>query len=281
VTQVPAIAEDERALLQAARTGDRAALDRLLDLHQSRVFRFSLRMCRVREDAEDVLQETLLAVARTVREFRGEASVSTWLYTIARSFCIKKRRRSKFAPDPPLSIESDEGREAARLVDGGRRPDELAQDRELRSALDEAITALPTGYREVLLLRDVEGLPAAEVAEILGITEKAVKSRLHRARTSVRDALSPLTRPRGELAPAGPACPDVAALFSRSLEGEIGPEECREMERHVAACPRCGAACDALKATLGMCRTLPAPEVPPQLQAAIRDGIRQVIAGRA
>ncbi len=281
MTDGAAVVEGERDLLQAARTGDRAALDRLLDLYQSRVFRFSLRMCRVREDAEDVLQETLLAVARTVREFRGEASVSTWLYTIARSFCIKKRRRSKFAPEAPVSIESEEGREASQLVDRGRRPDEQAQDQELRAALDRAITALAPGYREVLLLRDVEGLPAADVAQILGITEKAVKSRLHRARASVRDALDPLLRPRGEAAPAGPACPDVAALFSRSLEGEIRPEVCREMERHVAACPRCGAACLALKTTLGMCRALPAPEVPADLQAAIRDGIRRVLSGRA
>ena len=84
-------------LLAAARAGDRAALERLLTAQQKRVFRFGLKMCGTEEDAKDVLQETLLAAARGIRDFRGASSVSTWLYTIARSFCIKRRRRGKHA----------------------------------------------------------------------------------------------------------------------------------------------------------------------------------------
>ena len=90
--------ETDEALLDACRAGDRAALDRLLERYEPRIYRFGLRMCRDREAARDVLQETLIAAARTVRDFRGTSSLSTWLYTIARSFCIKQRRRSKFAP---------------------------------------------------------------------------------------------------------------------------------------------------------------------------------------
>ena len=93
------------AWLDAARRGDRDALEALLRDVQPRLYRFSLKMCGQTEDAEDVLQDTLFAAARTVRGFRGASSVSTWLYTIARSFCIKKRRRSKFAPEEERSLE--------------------------------------------------------------------------------------------------------------------------------------------------------------------------------
>src|SRR5215470_15526196 len=99
---MPDLADDE--LLAAARAGDAAALEELLERHQAQVYRFGMKMCRDPEDAKDVLQDTLLAMARNVRDFRGASSLSTWLYTIARSFCIKKRRRSKLAlDDEPLT----------------------------------------------------------------------------------------------------------------------------------------------------------------------------------
>src|SRR5919198_1216252 len=90
--------DSDEDLLANARAGDRAALERLLELHQRRVFRFGLKMCGGEDDAKDVLQETLLAAARGIHDFRGASSISTWLYTIARSFCIKRYRTSKFAP---------------------------------------------------------------------------------------------------------------------------------------------------------------------------------------
>ena len=90
--------DDDQQLLERARAGQQAALVELLERHQSQVYRFGMKMCRDPEDAKDVLQDTLLSVARNVRDFRGGSSISTWLYTIARSFCVKKRRKSKFGP---------------------------------------------------------------------------------------------------------------------------------------------------------------------------------------
>src|SRR6187397_3584686 len=104
--------------------GDRQALEALLERHQAQVYRFGMKMCRDPEDAADVLQDTLLAMARTVRDFRGASSLSTWLYTIARSFCIKRRRRSKFAPEEARSLETGAKVEANRLADPGNAPDE-------------------------------------------------------------------------------------------------------------------------------------------------------------
>ena len=90
VAAIPDTSDED--LLQAARKGDAESLEALITRYSPRVLRFGTRMCGDREDAQDVAQETLLTMARSVRDFRGESSVSTWLYTIARSFCIKKRR---------------------------------------------------------------------------------------------------------------------------------------------------------------------------------------------
>jgi RNA polymerase sigma-70 factor (ECF subfamily) len=263
----------EDPLLTAARAGDPGALDTLLRQVQPRIYRFGLRMCRDEEDAKDVLQETLFAAARSLRGFRGGSSLSTWLYAIARGFCIKKRRRSRFAGEEvSLSGRSP----ALALPDPGPPLDEALAGREVEQAVEQAIRALRPAYREVLLLRDVEGLTAPEVAEILGLRVEAVKSRLHRARAAVREHLRPLLE-QG-VPPPEPGCPDIAAALSRHLEGEISPAACADLEAHVAACPRCGPACEALRRALGVCRALPEPEVPAAVQAAVRAGIRGLLA---
>jgi len=107
--------QTDSTVLDAARAGDARALEMLLERHQAQVYRFGLKMCRDPEDAKDVLQDTLLAMARSVRDFRGASSISTWLYAIARSFCIKKRRRSTFATArAPRSLDTDAATEARR-----------------------------------------------------------------------------------------------------------------------------------------------------------------------
>jgi RNA polymerase sigma-70 factor, ECF subfamily len=276
---------DDATLLDRARTGDREALDVLLERHQRRVYRFGLKMCRDPEDAKDVLQDTLLAAVRTMKDFRGAASVSTWLYTIARSFCLKKRRRSKFAPDHEESIEARQpGEEARQIADPARGPDDELAGRQIEAALEEAIGGLDPMYREVLVLRDVEGLTAPEVAEIMGLTVEAVKSRLHRARIAVREAVAPLLgmpAPVGAAPPAPAAmCPDVVELFSRHLEGEISSSLCADMEKHLASCAGCRSRCDSLQRTLALCRSAPLPEVPKEVQADVRRALRQFVGVR-
>jgi RNA polymerase sigma-70 factor (ECF subfamily) len=268
---------DDRALLDAARAGDRDALEAFVERHQSRVLRFGLKMCRNPEDAQDVAQDTLLAAARTLSGFREASSPATWLYAIARSFCIKKRRRSKFAPSAVVSLDEPDREAVERIPDGGRSPEQELEQRRLGEALDAAIAALEPKYREILLLRDVEGLAAAEVAEVTGLSVEAVKSRLHRARAQVRGRLAPLL---GKAAPPGPSCPDIFGLFSRHLEGEIDAGACAEMERHLAGCPRCDATCNSLKRVLALCREAPVPEVPSGVRASVRTGIRAFLGRR-
>jgi RNA polymerase sigma-70 factor (ECF subfamily) len=267
---------DEK-LLAAAQSGDRKALNDLLERHQNRVFRFGMKMCGREEDAQDVLQETLLAAARNVDGFRGASSVSTWLYTIARSFCIKSRRTSKFAPRQLESFES-EGGAAIDVADPARGPEEDLAGRQVHDALGEAIGDLEPIYREVLVLRDVEGLSAAEVAEVTGVSVEAVKSRLHRARVAVRDRIAPLLGIADATSPQeAPACPDVLGLFSQRLEGEISGSVCQELEDHLRQCPRCSARCDSLRASLNLCRQAGDETVPRRVEFSVRTALRKFL----
>jgi RNA polymerase sigma-70 factor (ECF subfamily) len=266
----------DEQLVAAARDGNHSALERLLDRHQSRVFRFGKRMCGGDDDAQEVLQETLIAAARTLKDFRGASSVSTWLYTIARSFCLKRRRRHPLPVEPFENVQH----EAIQVVDERRTPDEQLSSREAERFLLGIIGKLDPKYREVLMLRDAEGLSAAEAAAVLGLSVDAMKSRLHRARVAVRErtgmmvpsAQEDVVRP-----PVDSACPDILKLFSRYLEDDISAEVCAEMERHLASCGKCRARCDSLRASLRLCRAAGQEEVPPAIAYSVRAAVRRVL----
>jgi len=113
----------DESLIEAFRQGDREALETLLVRYQPNIYRFGVRMCRDPEDAKDILQDTMLAAARSLHDFRGTAAMSTWLYTIARNFCIKKHRKAKFAPQE-RSLDSDETGAADRIPGATRTPEE-------------------------------------------------------------------------------------------------------------------------------------------------------------
>lgn len=266
----------DEELLSKAREGDREALERLLEQHQLRVFRFGLKMCGREEDAQDVLQETLIAAARNIRDFRGASSVSSWLYTIARSFCLKEHRGKRSAARRAEPLDAASG--VHDVKDAGSGPEEAAVGQQVRAALQEAITALDPMYREVLVLRDVEGLSASEVARILNVSVDAVKSRLHRARVTVRQKVAPLMGVREPVAPKPPekACPDVVELFSRHLEGDLSGSVCSVLEEHLRHCDHCRARCDSLRATLSLC-SQSGDELPARVEHSVRDALRRFI----
>lgn len=267
-------AAPDAELLHAVRQGDSRALATLLERHAPSVYRFGLKLCGDPQDAQDVVQETLLAATRSLQNFRGDASISTWLYTVARNACRKRSRGSKGAPATVEPLSED-----VPQASGEPGPDEALERRALARALDAELAHLSPTEREVLVLRDVEGLSASEVAEIVGISVQAVKSRLHRARAALRARMEPYfpeaERPSG--LGAQPACPEIVSVFSRYLEDEIGTEECDAMKSHVAACKRCDAACKSLRHSLALCRATPVAPVPPAVQASIKRALGRLL----
>jgi RNA polymerase sigma-70 factor (ECF subfamily) len=175
--------ETER-LLAAAQRGDRAALEALLAQHRKSVFRYGLRYCGSTENTEDAVQETLWAAARAIGSFRRAAAVTTWLFTIVRNKCHR------------LLFHKHDVRDLADLFPHvpapGRSPEDDAAARQIQRVLAAALARLSPTHREVLLLRDVEGLTAPAAADKLGLTVQALKSRLHRARQELRAEVSAL-----------------------------------------------------------------------------------------
>ena len=260
---------EERGLVAAARAGDRRALDRLLRLLAGPIYRFGRGFCGDPHDAEDVAQVVLAALARTLNEFRGEASLTTWAYTVARHTCARQRRRGVHAPARLVSLESDRAGAAIAVADPAGDPHHALERSELRGAIERAIHALPAAQREVLVLRDVEGLSAREVGKVLRLSERAVKSRLHRARLAVRSALEPHHDGR-PLARRSKGCPDTARMVSRFLEGELDAEHCARLEAHVRGCPDCRRACDTLRLALTACRARRRESAPRSVVSAAR-----------
>lgn len=157
-----------------------------MDVFRRRLFRFSLAVCRQREDAEEITQEALLRVFQSLGQLQDPGRVRPWVFRIARNACLMKRRRSVFAPERELSLEE---LKPDLTGDSQPWPDDLVLRSEMADTLDRALERLPEIYRTVLLLRDREELTTEETAGILEISADAVKTRLHRARLAVRQAL--------------------------------------------------------------------------------------------
>ncbi len=261
---MPVMDASTAELLRNARAGDRGAVEALLALHEPQVYRFSLRMCGNPEDAREVLQETLVTAFKGIRDFRGEAELSTWLYQVARSFCIKARRRRVGEPLQKDSLDAPEAKQVADEAEAA--PDARAHAREVGTVLKAALATLPDHYREVILLKDVEGLSAEEVAEVVGENVPGVKSRLHRARLELRRLLSAVLEAE---APTEAPCPALAEQLAGYAGGDIDQSTCEQMEAHMKTCPSCTEACDQLKSTVMLCRRVEGDEVPPPIRAAV------------
>lgn len=254
------IEPSDAELLAAARRGEADATTALITRHAARVLRFARGLCANPVDADDASQDALIAAYHGIANVRSAEGLPSWLYAVTRSACSRQRRRLH-----PGDIPLDEGPTVA-TPEGG--PEHDAARREVAGALTQALRGLDPKYREVVWLRDVEGLTAPEVAESLDLDVAAVKTRLHRGRAQVRTRMEPVLAMKG----AGAACPDIVERFSAYLEGEIGTLECDALKAHVESCASCNAACEALKRTVGLCNSQ-AKDVPADLQARVKQAL--------
>lgn len=179
---VPAIPEaltDEEVVARVLE-GDTALFEILVRRHNTRVYRAVRAVLRDDGDAEDVMQEAYLNAYRGLRAFAGRAQFSTWLTRIAVNAAIARRGKpNRNGDDTMLTLVEAEGPD----------PEQQTLTSELRAVMEREVAALPDTFREVIILRDVEGLSTAEAASILEVSEDLVKTRLHRARTLLRDRL--------------------------------------------------------------------------------------------
>ena len=182
------------SLVSALRRGDPMAVEDLVAAYGARAYRLATGITRNAQDAEEAVQDAFLSVTRKIDTFRGESAFRSWLYRIvvnaAYQRCRRRRRRgADVSLDEVLSEFDEQGRHAAPVGDWSMRLDDPACQAELRAVLSAAIDELPADYRAVVLLRDVEGLPHREIAELLGLSVVIVKTRVHRARLFLRKRL--------------------------------------------------------------------------------------------
>jgi RNA polymerase sigma-70 factor (ECF subfamily) len=185
----------DAALVESLRRGEPQAMERLVDTFADRVYRLTLRITSSKEDAEEATQDALWTAGRKIDTFKGDSAFGSWLYRIAANAAYMKLRARKakareIAIEDVLPALDDGGLHFEPMDDWSPRVDDRALNDELREVLDTAISELPPEYRTALVLHDVEGMPNPDVADALGISLPAVKSRIHRSRLYLRKRLS-------------------------------------------------------------------------------------------
>jgi RNA polymerase sigma-70 factor (ECF subfamily) len=180
-------------LVASWRAGDASAFEKLVHRHERRVFSLVFRMLGSREEAEDVAQEAFLALHRHGHRFRGEARFSTFVYRVAANAALNRRRTlgRRRAREEALVRRQDAGDD---LPSAPRDPEDAASGGEIQVQVQAALQQLPSDLRMAIVLYDIEGQSYADIAQALRIPEGTVKSRIHRARTALRDRLRPVAR---------------------------------------------------------------------------------------
>lgn len=178
--------------LDVLKTGDREAFARFVDETSGHIYRVALKILGNAQDAEDVLQETYLKAFRSLPDFEGRSSLTTWLYRIAvnEALMVIRRRKVQIISLEEGNEDLDADSSSLEVVDWCCLPEGDLLSAEAQQFLDQAIQRLPTNLKVVFIMRDIEGLSIQETAETLGLTEGVVKTRLLRARLRLREDLS-------------------------------------------------------------------------------------------
>ncbi len=190
------LAKDESVLVADAKAGSYAAFEELVNRYEKKIYRLGLNLTGSPEDAEDMLQETFLKAFEHLPTFREDSRFYTWIVRIAINQGLMKLRKRRSSKEVQLDDASnDDGEIMPReFADWRPNPEQELERTELERILQEAARSLPMTFRTVFFLRDVEGLSTEETAEMLNLTEGAVKARLFRARLRLREELSKTLR---------------------------------------------------------------------------------------
>jgi len=184
--------ETEGFSLEALHAGDPEEFSRLVEAYSSKIYRLAIKMLNRQEDAEDVLQETFVKAYRGLKSFDGRSKLSTWLFRIATNealMVIRRKHPEVVSIDEPIETEEGE-QEPVQIIDWCCLPENELLSEETKEILDAAVQKLPERLKVVFLLRDIDDLSTHETAEVLGLSETAVKTRLSRARLRLREELS-------------------------------------------------------------------------------------------
>ena len=175
--------EQEAMIVRKVLQGDVNAFEKLVTEYEKAVYAIALRMTGNTEDAADMTQETFIKAYNSLSSFRGDSKFSVWLYRIANNVCLDFLRSKNRRPTVSLSAEDDDGEETQLdIADESQSPELLLESSLTRDAVRRGLDSLPPDYKQILLLREIQGLSYEEIAAALGIESGTVKSRIFRAR---------------------------------------------------------------------------------------------------
>ncbi len=245
------------------------ALPRLLDAHGGRLYSLALKFCGSHEDAEDLVQEVFLLAFRKWSQFAGTARPTTWLYTIAARACKRRKRRRSGEPRVLASLSDLLPFGDGPVVDlptSAADPLESQLRREARERVEGALARLPRHYRMALILKDLVELPTADVARVLSLKKATVKTRVHRARLQLRQALSETLPLKPAPAPrySHRVCLDLLSAKQEAMDHgvdfPVGGSE---------VCERCAALFATLDLGRDVCREIGQGELPAALRSLL------------
>ena len=175
--------EQELAVIRRVQRGDTDAFEALVAAYEKNVFNVALQMTGNREDAQDMTQEAFLKAYSSLSSFRGDSKFSSWLYRIVSNVCLDFKRRQGRRPSSSLTVEDDEGENIQLdIADESQSPEALLERKMTREAVRAGLQQLPDEQRQILLLREIQGLSYEEIGEAMGLEAGTVKSRIFRAR---------------------------------------------------------------------------------------------------
>lgn len=232
--------------------------------HSETLYRIALGFCGNHADAQDLAQETLLRAQKAWHGFEGRFDPSTWLYRIASRTCGRMKRRRAGLTAEPVSLEADPALTERLMADVDALDEGLDDEREaLLEKLRESVAALPPAFRLPLVLKDIAGLPVEKVAGVLGLKPATVKTRLHRARMTLR----------ARLGKSLPRRPGVPAAYAKQLCVDLLKAKQDALDRGVEMalpdgliCERCRAVFAELDAGLDLCQDLASGDLPPRVR---------------
>jgi len=240
IEHAPQTRLDEQELLRRIKAGDTSACSVCIESHSPSLYRMAMRVVRDEAEAEDVLQETFLNAFKAIQYFDGRSSLGTWLYRIAYNTALMKLRSRRDA----LSLDDDAGDAVPlQIASPDESPDEVIVEHETAQMLGDAINTLPKSLREVFVLREMEDFSTLETAQKLGISEGAVKVRLHRARQALREHLGHYFGKDGIEEHRGQslACTEALHFMDQMAQrGDKVDESLREsLREYIASCEQC------------------------------------------
>lgn len=253
------------------------AVAKLVDRYGDRIYALALRFCGGPDEAEDLVQQTFLNAFRRWKDFEGRSDPATWLYTIAARACQRQQRKRAGEPKwmEPLVEEGHDGEEVrgAVAVSSEETPDAARARREAREIVERGISRLPPEFRLPLVLKDIVEFSGTEIAEILGIKEETVKTRVHRARLKLRKEIESAMPREGEpVHPSQQICLDLLQAKQEALDHgadfPLPPDE---------LCSRCRSVFEALDLGRDACVSIGKGRLPPELKAAL---VERVVGGQ-